>query len=824
MRSAVTLVVILTIGIASAFAGHPSRTRGNPSVVYVNQASQASFPDGDSWDTAYASLAEALQSNLTGEEEIWVARGTYTPTQDADRRASFTLVSGIGLYGGFSGRETRREQRNWKKNPTVLSGEIGDPHQMADNVYHVVTGSDDAILDGFTIRDGYAVLAEGGLDDSGSLVTVPEKAFDMEILRIVTNIKDSSGAGLLNLHAGTVTRNCLFTNNYASKGGAVYNMVTRSWDPSDMAAAVIGQSPSFENCTFEENHASGSGGAVNNEFLTSSTFVNCVFSRNRCDSKGGALYAALGSPVYLVNVLFVQNEAERGAALVADGVSPHRMVYATFVGNTACDIGAALCQGTYMVAASDGEAFIGNEVHLYKSIVVGNESESSSSSISNWHDCKATYDDDSIVETDEGSLTAGDYLNPMTCASRSKRFGWRPDRRVDAEYWVERFETDPNRTYTACPYDSTSAPGTPAIIYVDDSAAGLNDGSSWTDAYTTLSDALENAVFGSQIWVAAGTYKPTTGTDRAQAFVMKAGVAMYGGFAGTESNVNSRHYSTYTTILSGDIGTGGDASDNSYHVLFGASGAVLDGFVIQEGNADGDFYHSRGAGLLCCGSASPEIANCTFQNNTAVEGGAIACYGYAAPTITNCLIAENTARRGGALLFRTGPDSQESGARVVDTFLSDNIAFDRGGAVYIDYGAWPSFDNCTISGNSSTADGGGVYVDNNASQLSAIETRFNACDLVSNLSGRRGGAFAICEGTVFLSNSTVTENVAATGGGGIAVDYMGRYVNMDDSSAITTNSSTSGEDDIDDDGSMSAPQRCKSRSDSAPRPQGCRRS
>jgi predicted outer membrane repeat protein len=133
--------------------------------------------------------------------------------------------------------------------------------------------------------------------------------------------------------------------------------------------------------------------------------------------------------------------------------------------------------------------------------------------------------------------------------------------------------------------------------------------------------------------------------------------------------------------------------------------------------------------------------------------------------------------------------------------LSDNIASDRGGAVYIDYGAWPSFDNCTISGNSSTADGGGVYVDNNASQLSPIETRFNACDLVSNLSGRRGGAFAICEGTVFLSNSTVTENVAATGGGGIAVDYMGRYVNTEDSSTITTNSSTSGEDDIDDDGS-----------------------
>jgi len=128
---------------------------------------------------------------------------------------------------------------------------------MADNVYHVVTGSDDAILDGFTIQDGYAVLAEGETDDSGCLVALPDVASDMEILRIVAHIKNSSDAGLLNVHAGTVLRNCLFTNNHAFKGGAVYNMATRFWDPSDLSAAVIGESPSFENCIFENNHASG---------------------------------------------------------------------------------------------------------------------------------------------------------------------------------------------------------------------------------------------------------------------------------------------------------------------------------------------------------------------------------------------------------------------------------------------------------------------------------------------------------------------------------------------------------------------------------------
>jgi hypothetical protein len=74
-------------------------------------------------------------------------RGDLHPTQDAARHANFILVSGIGLHGGFSGRETRRDQRNWKKNPTVLSGEIGDPDGMADNVYHVMTGSEIVIQD-----------------------------------------------------------------------------------------------------------------------------------------------------------------------------------------------------------------------------------------------------------------------------------------------------------------------------------------------------------------------------------------------------------------------------------------------------------------------------------------------------------------------------------------------------------------------------------------------------------------------------------------------------------------------------------------------------
>ncbi len=798
--------ILLSFFSSSVFAAGPFSTaktrrehvrKVNPAVVYVNQASQAVSPDGSSWLTAYASLAEALLSDLTGKKEVWVAKGTYYPTREKDRNASFTLVPGIGIFGGFQGGEVLRSQRNWNKNPTVLSGEIGDPLDMADNVYHVVTGSDDSVMDGFTVQDGYAVLGPYEIDNSGSLVEVPEAAEDMEILRIVTNIKSSSGGGLLNVHAGTLARNCKFYNNYARKGGAVYNMVTRYWDPNDGDAAVTGEMPRFQNCVFENNHAIGRGGAVDNDFMTSSTFVSCVFANNSCSAKGGALYADMGSPVYLMNVLFCHNEAERGGALVADGSSSHRMVFTTFIGNMAYDVGAALYQGTYMGNQSNGSSFVGNEVHLYRSVLISNISISSPSSISNWHDSRVTCDKESIVEYTDGTLAVADYLDEKSYITKSQEFGFHPNRKVDVKYWTEVFDCDENRLYTSYDYDTGAAAGTPGTIYVDDDAAEGGDGTSWATAYVDLNQALGHAVSGSQVWVARGRYLPTDGTDRSAAFVMKKGVSLYGGFNGTESSLEERDWDANVTVLSGDIGEIDSRSDNVFHVVFGASDSALDGFVVENGQADGDFYHSRGGGLLCEGGASPRIVNCIFQDNQALAGGAIACNEFSAPTLTNCLITKNKARSGAGILFRTGPDSEDLGAKITGSYFLNNTAEDRGGAVYIDYGAWPTFTGCTLSSNTSSGNGGGVYVDNNSSQLAGIKARFNSCIVTENATGLRGGGFAIYEGMVIINDSIIKANSAVTGGGGIAVDFLGDYANVNSTSTIENNTSTTGESDID---------------------------
>ncbi len=108
-----------------------------------------------------------------------------------------------------------------------------------------------------------------------------------------------------------------------------------------------------------------------------------------------------------------------------------------------------------------------------------------------------------------------------------------------------------------------------------------------------------------------------------------------------------------------------------------------------------------------------------------------------------------------------------------------------------------------MSDNESYGNGGAVYIDNNFSQLSSIQARFINCELTENSSSLRGGGIAVYEGTVFLEDSSVFGNSAKTGGGGIALDYMGSYVNVADSSPITDNTSIEGESDIDDASDMS---------------------
>jgi hypothetical protein len=163
-------------------------------------------------------------------------------------------------------------------------------------------------------------------------------------------------------------------------------------------------------------------------------------------------------------------------------------------------------------------------------------------------------------------------------------------------------------------------------IYVNLAATGLNNGTSWANAYTNLQTAINAAGAGAQIWVAAGTYKPTsyfdpkvTNDPRSRSFLLKGGVSVLGGFAGTETQLAQRDLDTNPTILSGDfsgndssawppvigndgnIGSGDPTrSENAYHVvgvLSQPTAPVLDGFTITGGNANNTSYLQPNNGL-----------------------------------------------------------------------------------------------------------------------------------------------------------------------------------------------------------------------------------
>lgn len=183
------------------------------------------------------------------------------------------------------------------------------------------------------------------------------------------------------------------------------------------------------------------------------------------------------------------------------------------------------------------------------------------------------------------------------------------------------------------------------IIYVTPSGGGNHSGITWTNALSgnELASRLAVAPSGTQFWLAAGTYKPTTTTDRTASFSITTGVSVYGGFAGIETTLNQRVSNHNLTILSGDIGIEGFPQDNSQHVvsLHNTSGFVtLDGLIVIDGHRIAPDYSSSGAGIyaeLTNTQLKLAISNCRFINNilegTLTGGGGIGIF---AKSNSNC--------------------------------------------------------------------------------------------------------------------------------------------------------------------------------------------
>lgn len=269
------------------------------------------------------------------------------------------------------------------------------------------------------------------------------------------------------------------------------------------------------------------------------------------------------------------------------------------------------------------------------------------------------------------------------------------------------------------------------ICYVDDTATGLNDGTSWTNAFVDLQSALAAGSGCTEVRVAAGVYKPTSSTERSISFQLRSGVSVLGQYPNGGGDVRAP---ANTTTLSGDINNPGDNTDNSYHVVNGSgvdATGLLDGFTITMGYAS---TPSADGGGVYVTDGSPTLSNLIIDNNYATGNG------------------------GGVYL-------NNSSAAMSDSIIRNNYGA-TGGGLYANGTGTPTLSNVTINNNTTNTNGAGAYVSNDVS--------FTDVTFQANTARSRGGGLYIASGNANLSNSNFTSNQASNGastgyGGGVYV-------------------------------------------------------
>lgn len=299
--------------------------------------------------------------------------------------------------------------------------------------------------------------------------------------------------------------------------------------------------------------------------------------------------------------------------------------------------------------------------------------------------------------------------------------------------------------------------------------AGADDGSSWDNAYRSVdgvSRALTAAVSGDQVWVAKGIYEPTSGTSRTVFITMKTGVAVYGGFAGTETELAQRDIAANPTTLTGDLsrndnGTTTNLADNSYHVLSAtgvAATAVLDGFTVTGGYANGATAsnYDKGGGIIILSSGQPTIRNCRFIGNRCTFGGGAGYVLSAGGSFTDCDFIDNLGGSYG------GAFDTNAGAVTWTGCLFRNNQAARAGAIETFGVASRSITNCVFIQNRATSSnsGGAIWSGNSAT------VTIRNCTFVDNSAvAASGGGFLNTGGTTTLANCIFWNN---TGTGGTA--------------------------------------------------------
>lgn len=308
-------------------------------VWHVNAAATVGGT-GTNWEGAFSDLQDALALAQAGDE-IWVAKGVYKADgRTGDRGATYQLVDGVAVYGGFAGWETQRGQRDWVKNETVLSGDLNGDDGPPDCQEHSnccvgrdTRGCDDAecaqivcavspiccepfmgnepvwtescaevarrscchLGNWRTCDNTYHVVTAIGV----SAETVLD-GFTVERAYAAVERDLESGVGLLCGAANPIVANCVFRKN------AVFGIVSHDGSELTLIGSAVtdtfgdglrnlGSAPYLMNCRFVRNRWSGVSSQGD------PTLIDCEFREN------GLGFGSRGDAV-LTNCTFIENQ------------------------------------------------------------------------------------------------------------------------------------------------------------------------------------------------------------------------------------------------------------------------------------------------------------------------------------------------------------------------------------------------------------------------------------------------------------------------------------------------------------------------------------
>ena len=350
----VPAVILAFAACAAGYVASPTRSAppGNGHVIYVDDSAPPNG-DGKNWNKAFRYLQGALFEAEGDRDirEIRVAQGVYLPDRGMlatplDRDETFFLIDGVALRGGYRGKYAgpgNPHDRDIDAFRTYLSGDLLQDHfDYDDNSFHVVTASyvgPHTLLDGFEIREAtYDSDANPPEPTSGALIIFGGSPVIRDC-RIVDNRGHDMSGGCAMYGSDARFQRCLFSFNLSTWAAA--------------AMIISGGNPRIDDCLFLTNFVYfGSAGAAGAS-QSGAVFSRCSFIDNSAESSGGALSIGGDFGAQVIDCDFIANFSDRGGAVVG------RCLFqdCRFIDNTAWTQGGAVeGRGTFVGCLFEGNA------------------------------------------------------------------------------------------------------------------------------------------------------------------------------------------------------------------------------------------------------------------------------------------------------------------------------------------------------------------------------------------------------------------------------------------------------------------------------------